>query len=100
MADVPVYRGRFGEREAERLLWRAGFGPEPGQARKLARSHNLRGAVRSLTRPRGAGRLRGPGPVDDDGFPLAPVDAYGHDMLWWLDRMVRTQPAARSSGWR
>src|SRR3954452_6694828 len=26
-----------------------------------------------------------------DGEPLAPRDAWGHDHLWWLDRMVRTQ---------
>ena len=60
MAEVPVYRGKFGEREAERLLWRAGFGPAPGQARKLARRDNLQGAVRSLTRPKAKRGLRGP----------------------------------------
>jgi len=87
---VPVYHGKFGEREATRLLWRAGFGPRPGEARKFARRFNLRGAVRSLTRPRGRERLRGPSPVDGDGLPLAPYDAWGHDVLWWLDRMVRT----------
>ena len=90
MAEVPVYRGKFGEREAERLLWRAGFGPAPGQARKLARRYNLRGAVRSLTRSKAKEALRGPEPSAEDGLPLAPFDAYGHDMLWWLDRMVRT----------
>ena len=90
MADVPVYHGKFGEREAARLLWRAGFGPRPGEAAKLARRFNLRGAVRSLTRPKGPQRLKGPAPVDGDGLPLAPYDAYGHDLLWWLDRMVRT----------
>jgi uncharacterized protein (DUF1800 family) len=90
MADLPVYRGKFGEAEAARLLWRAGFGPKPGQARKLARSFNLRGAVRSLTRPKGNARLRGPAPVDEDGLPIAPFDAYGHDHLSWLDRMVRS----------
>jgi uncharacterized protein (DUF1800 family) len=89
MADVPVYRGKFGERQAERLLWRAGFGPRPGEARKLAR-RSLKDAVRSLTRPKGKARLRGPAPVDEDGLPIAPFDAYGHDALWWLDRMVRT----------
>ena len=94
MADVPVYYGKFGEREAARLLWRAGFGPRPGEARKLARRFNLRGAVRSLTRPKGPERFRGPEPVDGDGLPLAPFDAYGHDMLWWLDRMVRTNRPA------
>src|SRR5919204_504419 len=52
---VPVYRGRFGKPQAERLLWRA------------------------------------PKPHDDDHRPLAPRDAWGHDQLWWLDRMVRTR---------
>jgi uncharacterized protein (DUF1800 family) len=28
--------------------------------------------------------------VDDDGNALAPEDLWGHDALWWLDRMVRT----------
>jgi uncharacterized protein (DUF1800 family) len=90
VADVPVYRGKFGEREAARLLWRAGFGPKPGEAAKLARHYNLKGAVRSLTRPKGAEVLKGPAPVDGDGLPIAPFDAWGHDLLWWLDRMVRT----------
>ncbi len=85
----PVYRGRFGAIEAERLLWRAGFGPRPGDVKKLVRK-GLKGAVHSLTRPEGKARLRGPLPHDDDGLPLAPVDAWGHDLLWWLDRMVRS----------
>ena len=87
--SVPAYRGRFGAKQAERLLWRAGFGPAPGQAAKLARK-GLRGAVHSLTRPHGKPRLSGPEPHDDDGLPLAPDDAWGHDLLWWLDRMVRS----------
>ena len=89
-SGLPVYHGKFGEREAARLLWRAGFGPRPGEAAKLARRFNLKGAVHSLTRPKGKERLTGPTPVDGDGLPLAPFDAYGHDLLWWLDRMVRT----------
>lgn len=87
--SVPVYRGRFGPKEAERLLWRAGFGPAPGQARKLAKK-GMRRAVHSLTRPHGKAHLKGPSPRDDDGNPLAPADAWGHDLLWWLDRMVRS----------
>jgi uncharacterized protein (DUF1800 family) len=87
--SVPVHRGRFGAAQAERLLWRAGFGPAPGQAARLSRK-GLRHAVRSLTRPRGKAKLRGPAPHDDDGLPLAPGDAWGHDLLWWLDRMVRS----------
>ncbi len=84
-----AYQGPFGAAQAVRLLNRAGFGPVPGQAEQLA-SLGLVGAVRSLTRPSGAAALSGPAPVDDDGNPIAPADAWGHDHIWWLDRMVRT----------
>jgi uncharacterized protein (DUF1800 family) len=90
---VPVYRGQFGKREAERLLWRGGFGPRPGEAEKVARL-GLEHAVHKLTNP-GRDHLRGPKPQDDNGHPLAPFDAYGHDQLWWLDRMVRTTTPLR-----
>ena len=33
---VPVYRGKFDASHAERLLWRAGFGPRRGEAEALA----------------------------------------------------------------
>ncbi len=85
---APVYRGTFGAAQAERLLWRAGFGPSRGEAARLARK-GLRGAVLSLTRP-AAARLVGPEPRDAQGNPLAPFDAVGHDHMWWLDRMVRS----------
>jgi uncharacterized protein (DUF1800 family) len=84
-----VYTGPFGRLQATRLLNRAGFGPRPGQAEALARK-GLKAAVHSLTRPSGAAELSGPAPVDGDGIPIAPADAYGHDHLWWLDRMIRT----------
>ena len=85
-----AYQGAVRRRaQAMRLLNRAGFGPVPGQAEQLA-SLGLVGAVQSLTRPSGAAILSGPAPVDDDGNPIAPADAWGHDHLWWLDRMVRT----------
>jgi uncharacterized protein (DUF1800 family) len=87
--SIPVYGGRFGPEQAERLLWRAGFGPRPGEAAKLAQK-GLGRAVESLTRPRRPARLGGPAPKDEDGHPLAPADAWGHDHLWWLDRMVRS----------
>ena len=85
---LPVYRGEFGVAQAERLLWRAGFGPRRGEARALA-ALGLDGAVRSLTHP-APEKLVGKTPVADKGRPLAPAHAYGHDHLWWLDRMVRT----------
>jgi uncharacterized protein (DUF1800 family) len=87
-ARIPVYRGAFGPKQAERLLWRAGFGPRKGEAERLAKK-GLDGAVRSLTRP-GRQRLHGPRPHDGEGRPLAPGDAWGHDHVWWLDKMVRT----------
>jgi len=87
-SSVPAFKGRFGPVQAERLLWRAGFGPRPGEAKRLA-AKGLHRAVLSLTRPP-AERLTGPAPVDDKQFPIAPYDASGHDHLWWLDRMVRT----------
>src|ERR1044072_9011130 len=84
----PVYRGPFGKPQSERLLWRAGFGPRPGEAERLAKV-GLDGAVHSLLRP-GRDRLKGPRPHDDRGHKLSPYDRWGHDQLWWLDRMVRT----------
>ena len=85
---VAVYSGPFERAQAERLLWRAGFGPRPGEAEALAKL-GLKGAVHSLTRP-GGEKFVGPKPRDDKGRGLAPGDAWGHDHLWWLDRMVRT----------
>jgi uncharacterized protein (DUF1800 family) len=87
-SPIAVYSGAFGVREAERLLWRAGFGPSPGHAQALA-GLGLHGAVAALTRPAGAPTLTGAPPTDGDGNALVPQDAWGHDHLWWLDRMVR-----------
>ena len=84
-----TYQGPFGVAQAKRLLERAGFGALPGQAEQLA-GMGLLGAVQSLTRPSGPAGLHGPGPVDDDNNPIAPADSYGHDHLWFLDRMVRS----------
>jgi uncharacterized protein (DUF1800 family) len=88
-SPIAIHGGPFGVRQAERLLWRAGFGPSPGHAQALA-ALGLHGAVAALTRPSGAATLTGAAPTDEDGNALVPEDAYGHDHLWWLDRMVRT----------
>jgi uncharacterized protein (DUF1800 family) len=84
-----AYQGPFGPAQAKRLLDRAGFGAVPGQAEQLAGLGLVR-AVQSLARPGAAAGLHGPAPVDDDNNPIAPADAYGHDHLWFLDRMVRS----------
>ena len=88
-SPISVHRGPFTERHATRLLWRAGFGPRPGDARRLA-ALGLDGAVASLTRPAGPATLAGRAPHDDHGQPLDPINVWGHDHCWWLDRMVRS----------
>ena len=75
--------------QANRLLWRAGFGPTPGQAEALV-GQPLQQVVFSLTRPSGSATLTGPEPVDEEGEPLDPANAWGQDHCWWLDRMVRS----------
>lgn len=82
-----VYDGTFGRAQAERLLWRAGFGPRPGQADEFA-ALGLRASVDRLLRPPSQG-LSGPAPHTGKGTGLTPAHAWGHDHLWWLDRMVR-----------
>ncbi len=85
---VDVYEGAFGIQQAERLLWRAGFGPRPGEAATVA-AQGLAAAVAALLEP-GPELLLGPPPHDGKGQPLAPYDVWGDDHCWWLDRMVRT----------
>jgi hypothetical protein len=75
--------------QARRLLWRAGFGPTPGQAEALV-GQPLEEVVFGFTRPSGAATLIGPEPVDEEGNPLDPYDVWGDDHCWWLDRMVRS----------
>ncbi|MEA2368303.1 MAG: hypothetical protein QOH38_1021, partial [Thermoleophilaceae bacterium] len=70
-------------RNAERLLWRAGFGPRPGDVEHVV-SIGIPAAVHELVYPAGTARLIGPEPSDEDGNALAPFDAWGHDHLWWL----------------
>jgi uncharacterized protein (DUF1800 family) len=88
-SPIATFNGRFTEAHARRLLWRAGFGPKPGEARALARL-GLDGAVASLTRPRGPAQLIGPAPHNAHGQPLDPINVWGDDHCWWLDRMVRS----------
>ena len=85
-----AYQGPFGRRAGGAAAATGpASAPAAGQAEQLA-SLGLVGAVQSLTRPSGAAILTGPAPVDDEGNPIAPADAWGHDHLWWLDRMMRT----------
>src|ERR1700722_228199 len=88
-SPTAVYTGRFTESHATRLLWRAGFGPKPGEAKSLAEL-GLERAVASLTRPRAPAQLVAKPPHNSKGQPLDPFDVWGDDHCWWLDRMVRS----------
>ena len=88
-APIPTFTESAAVVSMRRLLWRAGFGPTPGQAEALA-DQPLQQVVYGLTRPAGPATLTGPDPVDASGNPLAPADAWGHDHCWWLDRMIRS----------
>ncbi len=88
-APIPTFTEPATVAHMRRLLWRAGFGPTPGQAEGLA-GQPVQQVVFSLTRSAGPATLSGPDPVDSSGNPLAPADAWGEDHCWWLDRMVRS----------
>ena len=63
-SPTATLRGRFTERHATRLLWRAGFGPRPGDAKRLARL-GLDGAVAVADPSAGRARLIGRPPHGD-----------------------------------
>ena len=63
MSVVPEYHGPFGKQQAERLLWRAGFGARAGEAEALTKL-GLKHAVHALTRP-APYELVGPAPHDE-----------------------------------
>jgi uncharacterized protein (DUF1800 family) len=82
--------GTLSRADAERLLWRAGFGPRPGDPDRLA-GQDARAVVRSLTRVSGTAPMTGAEPADEKGNRIDPRNVWGHDHLWWLDRMVRSE---------
>jgi hypothetical protein len=87
---LTVWDGTFDRAAATRLLFRAGFGPTPGQADQAVQI-GLKGMVSALIAG-GDGSLVGPAPSGDFlvGGQFAPNDVWGHGHLQWLDRMVRS----------
>jgi uncharacterized protein (DUF1800 family) len=77
------------EKHVRRLFWRAGFGASPEEARRWAAA-GQDATVRWILNGGGGPELVGPAPKVD-GKPLDPVNEWGHDVLWWLDRMVRSR---------
>ncbi len=83
-------RDGWTEAHVRRLFWRAGFGATTGEAAYWAR--RSKGATIDWLLRGGPGppRPRLP-PPSVDGRRLDPVNEYGDDVLWWLDRMVRAK---------
>jgi uncharacterized protein (DUF1800 family) len=73
----------------QRLLWRAGYA---GSRKQISHYVNLGlgNAIGELLAPFTRNVLVGPAPTDG-GRKLQPLNVWGHDCLWWLDRMVRSR---------
>ena len=73
----------------ERLLWRAGVGPQRGEVAAWE-ARGVEALISALLAPSGAPRE--PRPVRlIDGRRLDPLNEGDHDVLWWLDRAVRSR---------
>jgi uncharacterized protein (DUF1800 family) len=79
---------RWTEDHVRRLFWRAGFGARPDEAARWAKRGREATLSWVLDGRRGQ-PLRGPAPTVD-GKPLDPFNEWGHNTLWWLDRMIRS----------
>jgi uncharacterized protein (DUF1800 family) len=84
-------RGHRGWTEAHvrRVFWRAGFGATPREARHWAR-RGKGATIRWLLNggPSPAPRIAAP---RLEGRRLDPKNEWGDDVLWWLDRMIRSR---------
>ncbi len=82
-------RRGWSQAHVQRLFWRAGFGATPREAQHWAR----RGKARTIRWVLNGGPSPAPHlkPPRVDGHGLDPKNEWGHDVLWWLDRMVRTR---------
>ncbi|HEY8583850.1 MAG TPA: DUF1800 domain-containing protein [Capillimicrobium sp.] len=78
------------QEHVRRAFWRGGFGATPQEARELAAA-GREATLRALVDGLGGPELAGPAPTIDGGRPLDPVNEWAHDVLWWLDRMVRSR---------
>jgi len=88
-AVAPVGSPDWNEAHVSRLFWRAGFGATPAEARRWAKRGRQATLDYVVDGPPGGAQLRGPEPRVD-GRRLDPLNEWGDDVLWWLDRMVRT----------
>ena len=83
-------RKPWSEAHVRRLFWRAGFGARPDEIAAWAKRGRAATLRWILDGGKHGAALVGPNP-SADGKPLDPVNEWGHDGMWWLDRMVRSQ---------
>jgi hypothetical protein len=84
----PRRTGPWTEAHVRRLFWRAGFGARPDESAAWAK-RGRDATLRWVLDGRPGQPLRGPAPTIE-GKPLDPYNEWGHNSLWWLDRMIRS----------
>ena len=87
--QYPTLPGSPTRAHYKRLLWRAGFSASKAQIDHYV-SKGLPGAVSELLNPFTSSVLVGPEPTVDNRR-LDPLNEWGHDAVWWIDRMVRSR---------
>jgi len=85
----PAGSASWTEAHVRRLFWRAGFGATPAEARRWAKRGKAATLDWVVNGPAGGAQLRGPEPRVEHRA-LDPLNEWGDDVLWWLDRMIRT----------
>ena len=85
---IPVYRGHFGPARGRAAALACRFRPAPGRGEAPREAGPPR--RRQVPDPPGRATADGPARATTTAIRLAPKDAWGHDHLWWLDRMVRS----------
>ncbi len=70
-------------------MWRAGFSGSVKQVDGVPEAGARRRCDEAAVADLGPPKLVGPAPTDG-GNPIDPMNAWGHDCLWWLDRMIRS----------
>ena len=79
------------EAHVRRVFWRAGFGATDKEAAGFAKAGRNTTLDYLLNGPKGGGpALVGPKP-HKEGKALDPQNEWGDNVLWWLDRMIRTR---------
>jgi hypothetical protein len=86
---TPRRKVAWTEDHVRRLFWRAGFGARPDEAAAWAK-RGRDATLRWILDGRPGEPMRGPAPIIE-GKALDPYNEWGHNTLWWLDRMVRSR---------